>query len=274
MQIQEEFGDDLVPLDNDHSISARRLCQLRLAALPPEALRLYRDRVESQARKWFEQGKAERDPRLLRRLVDETFASRHTDRALDLLGDLAFERGRLEEAETWWNMLAPPPAKPNVGSRSLDLIYSDPQIDLARVRAKQLLARLFAGKREHWPDELSLFRKSHANDQGDLAGQSGKYADILEGFFKRADLSRAVEERNARPRSWPTFAGDASHNFIAPRAPKRLAYESPPWPVRLSAPMTPPASRVASAPGVNKIGTNLASDIQPRFHPLITGDHG
>src|SRR5438093_413892 len=45
LQIQEEFGDDLVPLDNDHSISARRLCQIRLAALPPEALRLYRDRV-------------------------------------------------------------------------------------------------------------------------------------------------------------------------------------------------------------------------------------
>src|SRR5262245_31467222 len=34
LQIQEEAGDDLVPLDNGHSISAKRLCQLRLTALP------------------------------------------------------------------------------------------------------------------------------------------------------------------------------------------------------------------------------------------------
>ena len=69
MQILEEAGDELVPLEKGHYLSARYLCHQRLAALPAEALRLYRDRVESQAKKWHEQGKAEREPRWLRRLV-------------------------------------------------------------------------------------------------------------------------------------------------------------------------------------------------------------
>lgn len=267
-QIQDESGDDLVPLDSWHSISARRLCQQQLAALPPEALRLYRDRVESQAKKWFEQGKAEREPRLLRRLVDEAFCSRYTDRGLDLLGDLAFERGRFEEAETWWNMLAPPPAKPDLKPRSLDLTYPGPQIDLSRVRAKQLLARLFAGNRDYWTDDLKAFRTAHGNAHGDLAGQTGKYADILETIFNQPGLKKALDERNSRPRPWPTFAGDSSHNFIAPQAPKRLAYESPPWPIRLKG----QPSGNERPQRMTKPGNLSISESQPKYHPVIAGD--
>ena len=65
LHILEEAGDELIPLDSAQYLCARRLCHQRLAALPPDALRLYRDRVESQAKKWFEQGKDEREPLLL-----------------------------------------------------------------------------------------------------------------------------------------------------------------------------------------------------------------
>src|SRR5262249_29951586 len=47
VHILEEAGDDLVPLDSGHYLCARRLCHARLTAMPTEALRLYRDRVES-----------------------------------------------------------------------------------------------------------------------------------------------------------------------------------------------------------------------------------
>src|SRR5262249_43831883 len=148
------------------------LCHQRLTALPAEALRLYRDRVESQAKQWLEQGKAEREPRWLRRLVDEAFCSRYTDRALDLLGDLAFERGRFEEAESWWSMLAPPasrvaPAPGPENKQDSNLVYPDPQVDLAKVQAKQLLSRLFAGNRDPWLDDLKTFRQLHENAQGE-----------------------------------------------------------------------------------------------------------
>src|SRR6266404_227637 len=39
-RILTEAGDDLIALDARHSLQARRVCHLRLAALPPAALRL------------------------------------------------------------------------------------------------------------------------------------------------------------------------------------------------------------------------------------------
>jgi outer membrane protein assembly factor BamB len=263
LQIQEESGDDLVPLDNSHSISAKRLCQLRLTALPPEALRLYRDRVEGQAKKWLEQGKVERDPRLLRRLVDEAFASQFTDRALDLLGDLAFERGRFQEAESWWDMLAPP-IKPDAKPRPLDLFYPDPQIDLARVKAKQLLAQLFAGKRESWPENIKNYRRFHGNHEGFLAGQKGKYADILEAIFDRSESKSSIKKKHSQTQSWPTFAGDPSRSFVAPQAPKRLAYQTPPWPIHLT-------DHRGNGGAGRRVGSPGHASPQPRFFPVISG---
>src|SRR5947209_2225528 len=105
--VLDSMGDDLVPLTPRHSIQARWLCHLQLADLPPEGLRLYRGRADPQARRWLEQGVRSHDVSLLRRVVDEAFASRPAEKALDLLGDWAFERGSFEEAEAWWAMLAP-----------------------------------------------------------------------------------------------------------------------------------------------------------------------
>src|SRR5205823_5979471 len=98
--IVEEAGDSLVPLDPKdprHCVPARRLCQRSLASLPAAALRLYRTRVDGPAKKWLEQGRDGRDATLLQRLVNEAFCSRYTDQALDLLGDLACERGDFDE---------------------------------------------------------------------------------------------------------------------------------------------------------------------------------
>src|SRR5437868_3241997 len=60
-RLLEEAGDKLAPLSEQQFVQVRWLCHLDLAALPPEALRLYRNRVDAQARRWFEQGSAARD---------------------------------------------------------------------------------------------------------------------------------------------------------------------------------------------------------------------
>src|SRR5262249_2222161 len=149
-------------------------CHLRLAALPPAALRIYRDRVDGRAKKWLEQAVASRDARLLRRLVDEVFCSRFTDQALDLLGDLAFERGEFEEAERWWRMLALPASRKDKGPRTKDeLRFPDPQVDEAGVRAKEILARLFRGERTGLEQEWQAFRALHGKAEGYLAGKKG-----------------------------------------------------------------------------------------------------
>jgi hypothetical protein len=138
-RIINENGDDLVPtgtikdgvlrLDHRHARQARWLCHERLAALPAEALELYRRRVDPQARQWLDDGRANRDPLVLQKLLDEAFCSSVAAEALDLLGDLAFERGTLGEAERRW--------------RLLEKAAASPRVDIAQVRAKRLLVRLF-----------------------------------------------------------------------------------------------------------------------------------
>src|SRR5260370_10158481 len=50
VRILDEAGDDLAPLEPRRSVSLRHLCHQRLAAFPPEALRLYRQRAAGRVR--------------------------------------------------------------------------------------------------------------------------------------------------------------------------------------------------------------------------------
>src|SRR5262249_12256866 len=75
-RILSEAGDDLVAVSPLHAVQARWICHARIAGLPAEQLAAYRARVDGQARKWFEQGAATNDTRVLRRVVDEAFCSR------------------------------------------------------------------------------------------------------------------------------------------------------------------------------------------------------
>jgi outer membrane protein assembly factor BamB/tetratricopeptide (TPR) repeat protein len=230
LHILDEAGDDLVPLNPRHSVAARRLCHLRLAALPPKALQLYRDRVDGQAKKWWEQAEAAHDTYLLRRIVQEAFCSRFGDRALDYLGDLAFERGDFEEAEQWWRMLVPADSRPGPkgeGGSAIDLMFPDPQVDLARVRAKQILTRVCRGERQAIGETLQAYRAQYGNAAGDFAGRRGKYADILQELVGKPDA--LVNPVTTPP--WPTFAGAASRDGLLPQAPASYLVALPPIPL-------------------------------------------
>ncbi len=138
-------GDDLVAVGPERCVSCRRLCQAFLASLPADALRSYRDNADPAAKKWLDQAVAGRDVRLLRQVVDEAFCSRPGEKALDLLGDFAFERGDFAEAEQWWGLLLPPSSTNAAKTPLFILHYPDALAAPARTRAKILLARLFRG---------------------------------------------------------------------------------------------------------------------------------
>src|SRR6516164_4049639 len=185
VRVLHDAGDDLVPINANHAVQARRLCHSRLASLPLNALNLYRKREDNQAKKWWEQAQSTLDLALLRKIVDESFCSSFADRALDLLGDLAFERGDFAEAEYWWRLLIPS-AFETVERRSknrkpkpTDIEFPGPQISAARVRAKHILVQLFQGKRQNLAGEMQAFRTLHPDADGPIANRTGKIADIL-----------------------------------------------------------------------------------------------
>jgi outer membrane protein assembly factor BamB len=202
-------GDDLVSVNAGRDVACRRLCHSLLAGLPPDALQSYRNGVDPQAKKWLEQAATTRDARLLRRIVDEAFCSRPSEKAIDLLGDFAFERGDFAEAEQWQRLLLPP-------SSAFGLSYPDPKIDSGRTRAKILLARLFRGA-YGWADDLQAYRKDYGAAEGEIAGKKGRYADILQ---------QVADERNTDPPAptidWLTFGGDATRGRTAVASPRLL----------------------------------------------------
>lgn len=280
-RILDEAGDDLVPIHPRLSLQARQLCQLRLAALPPQALSVYRARVDAQAKKWLEQGDSEREPRWWRKIVEDTFASRFGDQALDRLGDTAFEQGRYDEAEHWWRMIVPPAEHEGADSNkaapvdfetrlasSLNLAYPDPQVEVARIRAKQLLARWFRGDLRNWKDDLTQYRAAHGKTEGNFAGRRGPYADRLKELVENLESrTTAVATDN-----WPTFAGGPTRSHLAAAHPGRLERRSPLEPPNWSWHLNRAADRPPSELPARKVVPPSEQARSLAFYPVIVGD--
>ncbi|MBL8799632.1 MAG: PQQ-binding-like beta-propeller repeat protein, partial [Planctomycetia bacterium] len=261
--VLDEAGDDLVPLDGAqprHCLAARRLCQLFFAALPPAALKQYRSRVDPAARKLLEQAEPTRDVGQLKRLAEDYFASRPSERALDLLGDLAFERGDFHEAERWWRHLIKPLAALQPG----ELRYPDSQLDPALVRAKLVLAALFRGDRNAAQEQLKTLRAAHPKSAGELAGDKGNYADILQKLLDQKDLTPPPGDDAA----WPTFAGAASRSHALAQLP-RVRWLEEPWRVRLDGKPTDP--KAEELPPVNYRNASEAARALA-YYPVIAGN--
>jgi outer membrane protein assembly factor BamB len=277
-RIISEAGDDLVAVSPRHALAARRLCHCRIAALPAEQLYAYRTRIDAQARKWFEQGAAQRDDRLLKRVVEEAFCSRYGDRALDMLGDLAFERGQFGEAERWWRMIAPlagdkqPTDVPKTACPTLG--FPNPQINVARVRAKQVLARVFAAQNQRNPSDLentiAAFRGQHAMAEGRLAGRQGNYADTLAAVLQESLTPRTIAETT----TWPTFGVDAGRGATATGAAarlRRMCFQPFQWRFSLEnrSRLEADAPSPAPEPRLTALGRNRVM----AFHPVIVDDY-
>lgn len=108
-QVTDNRGDRVIAVVPGYYVRLRDYCHRRLAALPPEALAIYRDQVDGQAETWFEQAAANRDPRRLRMILDQFYCSSRGDDALRLLGDEALERGDFGAARGYWQQLLETP---------------------------------------------------------------------------------------------------------------------------------------------------------------------
>ncbi len=258
----EEDGDALAPGEVKStgadiappSVNARLEVHRRIAALPRSLLERYRRRVDAQAKKLLDEGVAERNATLLRKLVDETFCSRYGDQALDYLGDLAFERGDFEDALAWWQMLVAPPGQEE---RSAGLLFPDSHLDLARIQAKEVLAYAFLNQIDRAEHELTAFRRLQPQAHGSLAGNDGPFAATLATWIDKLRVNNPIS--NLAP--WTTFAGNSSRNrVLAVLPPARLWVDGATWRVPLPGrerPVVPEGEPRARAAG------------NVEFHPLI-----
>ncbi len=229
----------------------RRLCQEKLALLPRASLQAYRERVQVEVKALLEQGRRTRETAPLRKVVDEHYASGHADGALDLLGDLAFERGDFVEAAHWWHLLAgdtfPPPST---------------NVDVARIQANGVLALMFAGRFDDAQHAVRRFHRDYPQAKGALAGRDDFYHAILQREL--AGLAEARIVNNDAP--WTTFGGDGSRNRILSQSIHwQLWEDGPAWRVAL------PSLQTAEETKNGSVDRSSANRLLA-FHPVIAGD--
>jgi outer membrane protein assembly factor BamB len=266
-----DHGDELAPanLARDVLASTERFVQVRwlihghLARLPAGALQKYRDRVDTSAAKWLEQGARNRDVRSLVQIVEQAFCSSATEPALELLGDMAFERGHFATAQHWWRLLTVPASQQLAGERAACLLVPDPRpATVARVRAKQIVTLLFQHQAERVAGELKAFRQLHAKATGKLVGKSGNYADTIEALARQGLGNQRPAEQE-----WPTFAGGPERlGTVHLPISQRLWAGGPAWRVDLVSGELMPDSVAA------KDLAPRQSTLPPRCFPIVVGD--
>jgi hypothetical protein len=255
-----ESGEALIAQPNPPALGgrwcgqARRLSQQRLTLLPRASLQWYRQRVDAEARALLVEGRQTRSPAVLRRIVDELFCSSVTDQALDMLGDLAFERGDFEGARHWWRLIAP------LQPRERSLSFPLPKLETAiRAQAKQILALIFQGRLEEGHSAALEFAGRYSEAKGELAGQQDLYAKIL--IKTLTDFSHGRQFNNEEP--WTTFGGDPTRNRILTQglAPN-LWEDGPAWRVKLPALLTERKRE-------ENILERVSASRRSAFHPVI-----
>jgi hypothetical protein len=277
-----------------HSVHLRLANMARTA---PDALALYRSRVDRIAERWLKQGVAERDPKQVERVVRDYFTSTFGDDALWQLGEFALERGDYAGAREAWERLSPltrtpalvderwavPPGRPlwlALRGVKLDerweriepaltsapaaqnwLAYPDTNIPLADIRARLALVSIVEGNRARATIELELLRRLHADATGRIGGRTGRYVDVLGSLLEQS----AAWSSAADPQGWPTFAGALSRNGVAKRELKPAAKEL--WHVDLPLITSDREAIGAGRPRVAEDHRGLLS-----YHPVVWRD--
>ncbi|MFO0960736.1 MAG: PQQ-binding-like beta-propeller repeat protein [Isosphaeraceae bacterium] len=245
---------DAKSVDSRLYIDARSFSQRQLAAMPAEALALYRGRVDAQAERWYREGTAARDRALLRRVVDEAFCSSWGDDALEVLGDWAFQDGRLAEALESYRRLLPD---------GEGLAHPDPDLDRPRLIVKTWIVRAAFGGPAPTDEEVAAFRAQFPDAQGSLAGRTGPLADVALKAIAEDGL-RVPEPLEIR---WPTFAGSSGRNRLLT---EEIDVGSPQWSIRID--------RIASGRGFTQFAMRPGTVAPPAaeaiaaYHPIVLGE--
>ncbi len=301
----ESPSGELVLLDgqaNDFAqyVPIREFCHrqlVRLARDAPAALAAYRLRVDPLAKRWLEEGIAARDEQSLSRVVQQLYASRYTDQALQELGDLAMERGRFQQARTHWRQITPfaltpasatdiPGARPDrslwLGVKDIPaevedarlkawltaprdttrrLVYPDSELRPADILARLVLASIMESSFDRAELELRVLRLLYPKAPGRLAGRSGEWAELLSGLLESGRGWRNA----AGDDQWAQFAGALSRTSTASQQadPGMQALWSAQLDVETAEEEAFAAGRQRAGESVNRLYS---------VHPLVLGD--
>lgn len=261
-QVTENHGGKVIALTPRRFISVRDYCHLLMAALPAEALELYRSRVDAQAERWYQQGVRERNAEPLRAIVEQLFCSSWGDEALEALGELALEAGDYGNARGYWQRILPPaywlkcnPALAREDGTPTVLVYPDTNLPLVDIRARLVLLLILEGETRSAKQALESFAQEFGNAEGKLGGRQAPYVERLNEMLAES----AQWPRPNVAEDWPTFAGSPERNKVMPHAVELASLR---WRQRLDAAPAPEFSY-----SVRRVAER--KDAMLSYHPLL-----
>jgi outer membrane protein assembly factor BamB len=260
-EVMEQSGTKLLGVTDRRFVSVRDYCHLQLASLPPEALALYRSRVDPSARKWYEEGINGHDRRPLQEVVERAFSSRWGDDALYALGEMALESGDYATARSYWQKCLP--VDPPADASPTWLCVPDTDLELAAVRARLVLASILEGSLDRAREELAAMSRLHPDARGRFGGVEVDYVEALSSLLAEA---AAWPEPPAEP-DWPTFGGSPLRNAVAPTCVD-LAEVSWRVPLRPTVPASP--SIWGSDTPTRRVAEDARAPLS--YHPVLAGD--
>lgn len=160
-------------------LNAATRCNVLLSRIAQEGRVVYRQKIDPQAKRWFENWQRTGDEAELLRIVQQAYLSSYTDEALFALGELAWDRGDFSMAQSWWEQLVPLFNAVNPSSYPTVLRYPDSNIGPATIHARIVLCSIMRGEIVRAEDELLQFAERYPVEEGRLGGQSGRYVDLL-----------------------------------------------------------------------------------------------
>ncbi len=242
----DEVGDSLIPArlpkeriySTTRSVAGRHLIHQALASLDKKTLAEYQDSVDVFATRALQQGRKTRSGTILRKLVGKAYAHPAAAKAIRILGELAFERGRFGAAKQWWSLLGPT-------QQYRELHHPDPRMDLGEIRALWTLAAIFEGNHYRARRSLRLLEKLAPKATLHFGGKDVVAVRALRDWLKR-DL-KELGERG----SWLSVGGDLAHAHRLSSFPSSLVWtKGETWRVKLpdrrwkpNDPEKPPAKR-------------------------------
>ncbi|HVW37275.1 MAG TPA: hypothetical protein VHB99_08210, partial [Pirellulales bacterium] len=214
-QVTENHGGKVIGLTPQRYVSVRDYCHLLVAALPPEALELYRSRVDPQAERWYRQGMKQRSAEPLLAVVEQLFCSSWGDEALEALGELALEQADYGNARGFWQRILPPsywlegePELAREDGTLTVLVYPDTNLSLAGIRARMVLLLILEGESDAAEHALKAFAQEYPAAEGKLGGRQVVYAERLDELLQESRHWQRIKTSD----DWPTFAGSPTRN--------------------------------------------------------------
>lgn len=288
-EVMERYPDQMTRLPDGRYVNIRNFCHMQLAewqSTAPEALKLYRERVDPLAKRWHDEGLAARDITKLQQVVDQFLCSSWGDDALLVLGELELHAGHFGAARNHWERISPllksAEGSPlwlalygvdlNADWKTVESIVTQREatplwpscistdIDLAGIRARLVLTSILEGSLERAGIELALLNKLSPQATGLLAGKEGVYATRLQELLDLATHWPA--EKVAA--GWLTFAGNPERNKHSPE-PVRVAGTAWKKPVVLDGPLQPEAA-------LHRVRVGEGADGLQSFFPVVTGN--